>query len=59
MKQQELVNKIIEVSNKISRQSRYPKANYAVLSSATLKIIEEALRPGNRKEKIKRIFNEE
>ena len=54
----ELVDKLLKASEKIHKASTRGSANYMVVSPAIADII-NGFKRGNRKEKIKRLFNDE
>ena len=54
----ELVDKLLKASENIHKASTRGSANYMVVSPAIADII-NGFKRGNRKEKIKRLFNDE
>jgi len=62
MSDKDLIGKLLKVSEVINKSSRRSPANYMVVSQSVADIIQEVYnkeKAGWRKEKIKRLFNEE
>jgi hypothetical protein len=62
MSDKDLIGKLLKASEVINKSSRRSPANYMVVSQSVADIIQEVYnkeKAGWRKEKIKRLFNEE